>query len=123
MLALVVCINAYPYYGISEAEKQIAEQRVSMIEARIENLEDIRRRMLDAMDATYEDMFNTGSTKAKASLKKVITQLRAKIVEVDKKIQSTTSMMGRVVEKLNPRARNSVIRHCKVERRFAHPIM
>ncbi|EDR22365.1 hypothetical protein EDI_335210 [Entamoeba dispar SAW760] len=123
IFALIICINAYPYFGVSAVEKEIAEQKVSMIDSRIENLEDIRRRLLDALDATYEDMFNAGCTKAKAQLKKVVQELRKKIVRVDSKISSTKSLLTKVLSGLNPRARNSVIRHCKVERRFAKRLL
>ncbi|ELP94243.1 hypothetical protein EIN_186800 [Entamoeba invadens IP1] len=120
IFTLIVCINAYPFFGVSYMEKEVAEQRVCMIETQIEHLEDVRRNLLDALDASYEDLFNAGCSRARNHLKRVITKLRKSVVKVDKRIKKTRHIIKKVIKRLNPRARNEVIRNCKVERRLMH---
>ena len=122
LLCMVVLNHAYPFYGVSHVEQEITEQRVSQIDAHIEQLEDLERHLLDSLDAAYEDIFNAGCSKAKKQLQKVIKQLRTRIIEVRKQKTKAVELMKKTLWKVNPRARNSIIRHLKIEKRLTNPL-
>ncbi|KAL7718605.1 Uncharacterized protein QTN25_003972 [Entamoeba marina] len=116
LIALFAMCNGYPYFGITAYNHDIAEQKASYIESRLQFLEDMKRQLLNSLDAAYEDMFNSGCASSQGELKKVITALR-------KRIYPHRNYLKKVLAPVNPRDRNSIIRNLKIERRFIGPML
>ncbi|KAL7713771.1 Uncharacterized protein QTN25_008651 [Entamoeba marina] len=122
LLLLIAMSYGYPLFGVSVYDREMTEQKAAFIESRLVYLEDVKRHLLDSLDATYEDMFNAGCATPRGQMKKMIKVLRKKIIRVDKAISKTHKMLKRSVMGVNPRARNSIIRHLKIEKRFMTPL-